>query len=269
MKLHVLIFSIAIAGSSSFMSTVHASPRDQNGTIEVGQGNLRLVYAVKEGKLTRYFNSRSMVSNVICTCKFSWFSYQFSFFFSLEHFDVFLLPQIVCEKDYDVGFWMKISNKWFLILFPLLYKFRCILVIKPHIYESHGPVVILWSCWPWFCLLRFLNYFSIIFFLPFSIKSKHPPFFTHWSKPYNLVVFIKLHIESFYKRSWKIWSNGPPSSTTQKEWDAALIDSTDKWWSPAKHDNRFFQIIIFGDQGIILFVTNWGRGWGWKRLRKC
>ncbi|KAJ8644238.1 hypothetical protein MRB53_005986 [Persea americana] len=52
-------------GSSSFMSTVHASPRDQNGTIEVGQGNLRLVYAVKEGKLTRYFNSRSMVKAFI------------------------------------------------------------------------------------------------------------------------------------------------------------------------------------------------------------
>lgn len=98
-------------------------------------------------------------------------------FFSLEHFDVFLLPQIVCEKDYDVGFWMKISNKWFLILFSLLYKFRCILVIKPHIYQSHGPVVILWSCWPWFCLLRFLNYFSIIFFLSLFNKKQASSFF--------------------------------------------------------------------------------------------
>ncbi|XXG47128.1 hypothetical protein AAC387_Pa02g1821 [Persea americana] len=52
-------------GASSFMSTFHASPGDQNGTIEVGQGNLRLVYAVKEGKLTRYFNSRSMVKAFI------------------------------------------------------------------------------------------------------------------------------------------------------------------------------------------------------------
>ncbi|RWR73136.1 alpha-mannosidase-like protein isoform X1 [Cinnamomum micranthum f. kanehirae] len=60
-----IVSSAERTGSSRSMSTIHTSPRDENGTIEVGQGNLRLVYSVKEGKLTHYFNSRSMVKSFI------------------------------------------------------------------------------------------------------------------------------------------------------------------------------------------------------------
>ena len=90
----MLLFSNKITGSSPSMSTVHTSPRDENGTIEVGQGNLRLVYAVKEGKLTHYFNSRSMVSYGICTCNvfMIFLSVFIVLFFFLEHFKSFIPP---------------------------------------------------------------------------------------------------------------------------------------------------------------------------------
>lgn len=43
------------------MSTVYTSQTKENSTIEVGQGNLKLVYAADEGKLAHYSNSRSSV----------------------------------------------------------------------------------------------------------------------------------------------------------------------------------------------------------------
>ncbi|KAI3983459.1 hypothetical protein MKX01_038879 [Papaver californicum] len=42
-------------------STVHGSQRNGYGTLEVGQGNLKLIYDVHQGKLTQYINRRSLV----------------------------------------------------------------------------------------------------------------------------------------------------------------------------------------------------------------
>ena len=49
------------AGSRSVISKWSLSERDSNNTIEVGQGNLKLLYTADEGKLTSYINSRNQV----------------------------------------------------------------------------------------------------------------------------------------------------------------------------------------------------------------
>ncbi|KAJ4960967.1 hypothetical protein NE237_020877 [Protea cynaroides] len=49
------------AGSSAIVSTLYTSGGSENGTIEVGQGNLKLIYSTDEGKLIQYINSRSLV----------------------------------------------------------------------------------------------------------------------------------------------------------------------------------------------------------------
>ncbi|XP_042519982.1 probable alpha-mannosidase At5g13980 isoform X1 [Macadamia integrifolia] len=49
------------AGSSAIASMSHTSAGSDKGTIEVGQGNLKLIYSTDEGKLTEYINSRSLV----------------------------------------------------------------------------------------------------------------------------------------------------------------------------------------------------------------
>ncbi|KAI3856688.1 hypothetical protein MKX03_026813 [Papaver bracteatum] len=48
-------------GASLSKSTVYGSKRNGNGTLEVGQGNLKLIYDVHQGKLTQYINRRSLV----------------------------------------------------------------------------------------------------------------------------------------------------------------------------------------------------------------
>ncbi|PIN24225.1 Glycosyl hydrolase, family 38 - alpha-mannosidase [Handroanthus impetiginosus] len=49
-------------GSRSVVSTVY-TPEESNGqTFEVGQGNLKLLYSVNDGKLTRYTNRRNSVT---------------------------------------------------------------------------------------------------------------------------------------------------------------------------------------------------------------
>ncbi|XP_050383972.1 alpha-mannosidase At3g26720-like [Argentina anserina] len=48
----------------STVSTVYTSKGNTNKTIEVGQGNLKLLYSANEGKLARYLNSRNMVTAV-------------------------------------------------------------------------------------------------------------------------------------------------------------------------------------------------------------
>lgn len=50
-------------GHSSTISTVYRSDGSVNDSIEVGQGNLKLLYSADEGKLTRYVNSRNLVSS--------------------------------------------------------------------------------------------------------------------------------------------------------------------------------------------------------------
>ncbi|KAK7290561.1 hypothetical protein RIF29_05069 [Crotalaria pallida] len=49
-------------GHSSTISTVHRSEGSANNSIEVGQGNLKLLYSADEGKLTHYVNSRNLVT---------------------------------------------------------------------------------------------------------------------------------------------------------------------------------------------------------------
>ncbi|KAL5717335.1 alpha-mannosidase [Ranunculus cassubicifolius] len=48
--------------SSSAISTSYTSQEGVNGTIQVGQGNLKLIYSVEEGKLTQYINNRTSVN---------------------------------------------------------------------------------------------------------------------------------------------------------------------------------------------------------------
>lgn len=62
-KPYVLFF--AWEGPSSTISTVHTYEGSKNNTIEVGQGNLKLLYSADEGKLTRYVNSRNLVSYAV------------------------------------------------------------------------------------------------------------------------------------------------------------------------------------------------------------
>ncbi|XP_010249229.1 PREDICTED: alpha-mannosidase At3g26720-like [Nelumbo nucifera] len=52
-------------GASSTRSTVYTTQGNEDGTIEVGQGNLRLIYSLKEGKLIQYVNTRSLVKTSI------------------------------------------------------------------------------------------------------------------------------------------------------------------------------------------------------------
>ncbi|KAF8400067.1 hypothetical protein HHK36_015942 [Tetracentron sinense] len=56
-----IVSSAKRAGVNSTRSTVYTSQRKENGTVEVGQGNLKLIYSEDEGKLTYYINSRSLV----------------------------------------------------------------------------------------------------------------------------------------------------------------------------------------------------------------
>ncbi|KAE8717122.1 Alpha-mannosidase [Hibiscus syriacus] len=49
-------------GPSSTNSTVHTYEASDNNTIEVGQGNLKLLYSADEGKLMRYVNTKNLVS---------------------------------------------------------------------------------------------------------------------------------------------------------------------------------------------------------------
>ncbi|KAK7311284.1 hypothetical protein RJT34_09318 [Clitoria ternatea] len=49
-------------GHSSTISKMHLSEGSTNKSIEVGQGNLKLIYSADEGKLTQYVNSRTLVA---------------------------------------------------------------------------------------------------------------------------------------------------------------------------------------------------------------
>ncbi|XVE67608.1 hypothetical protein DITRI_Ditri09bG0001600 [Diplodiscus trichospermus] len=49
-------------GPSSIISTVHTYEGSKTNTVEVGQGSLKLLYSADEGKLTRYVNSRNLVT---------------------------------------------------------------------------------------------------------------------------------------------------------------------------------------------------------------
>ncbi|KAF9604862.1 hypothetical protein IFM89_011144 [Coptis chinensis] len=53
--------SIAKGGASSIISRLHTTEGTKTGTIQIGQGDIKLIYAVDEGKLTHYINSRSSV----------------------------------------------------------------------------------------------------------------------------------------------------------------------------------------------------------------
>lgn len=56
-------------GPSSAVSSVYTSGGGTSDTIDIGQGSLKLTYSAKEGKLTRYVNSRSLVCYIL-RCKF-------------------------------------------------------------------------------------------------------------------------------------------------------------------------------------------------------
>jgi len=49
-------------GHISTISTEFKSEGSTNNSIEVGQGNLKLLYSADEGKLTQYVNNRNLVS---------------------------------------------------------------------------------------------------------------------------------------------------------------------------------------------------------------
>ena len=74
MKCYILWFIVLNVGASSTISTVLTSEGNQNSTIEVGQGSLKLLYSADEGKLTHYINSRSLVSSLLMLqCHGLWF----------------------------------------------------------------------------------------------------------------------------------------------------------------------------------------------------
>lgn len=57
-----IVSSSRKTGYRSIISKWPISDRDSNNTIEVGQGNLKLLYTADEGKLTSYINSRNQVT---------------------------------------------------------------------------------------------------------------------------------------------------------------------------------------------------------------
>lgn len=65
--MHILFVSVSIACASFARSTVYKSLGSRNGAIEVGKGNLKLIYSQDEGKLTCYINSKSLVCYVVDT----------------------------------------------------------------------------------------------------------------------------------------------------------------------------------------------------------
>ncbi|KAK3039160.1 hypothetical protein RJ639_028906 [Escallonia herrerae] len=56
------VSSVKPTDASSTMSRVYTSEGSIDRTVEVGQGNLKLLYSADEGKLTHYVNSRSLVT---------------------------------------------------------------------------------------------------------------------------------------------------------------------------------------------------------------
>ncbi|KAK2968814.1 hypothetical protein RJ640_028207 [Escallonia rubra] len=56
------VSSVKPTDASSTMSRVYTSEGSIDKTVEVGQGNLKLLYSADEGKLTHYVNSRSLVT---------------------------------------------------------------------------------------------------------------------------------------------------------------------------------------------------------------
>lgn len=54
-----------VAAVSSEMKSFYNSETAQNDKIEVGPGNVKLVYSGNEGKLIQYINSRSKVSYLV------------------------------------------------------------------------------------------------------------------------------------------------------------------------------------------------------------
>ncbi|KAA8530055.1 hypothetical protein F0562_004764 [Nyssa sinensis] len=57
-----IVSSAKQTGASSTISTVYTSKESTDNIVEVGQGNLKLLYSADEGKLTRYVNSRNLVT---------------------------------------------------------------------------------------------------------------------------------------------------------------------------------------------------------------
>ncbi|XP_018499032.2 probable alpha-mannosidase At5g13980 isoform X5 [Pyrus x bretschneideri] len=60
-----VISSATRKATTSEGPTVYRSEAGQNDTIEVGRGNLRLIYSGNDGQLTKYMNSRSLVKKRI------------------------------------------------------------------------------------------------------------------------------------------------------------------------------------------------------------
>ncbi|XP_006485097.1 probable alpha-mannosidase At5g13980 isoform X2 [Citrus sinensis] len=60
-----IISSAKQAASHSGMRTVYKSQIRQNDTIEVGPGNLKLLYSGKRAKLTQYINSKTLVNKLL------------------------------------------------------------------------------------------------------------------------------------------------------------------------------------------------------------
>ncbi|KAF5188202.1 Alpha-mannosidase [Thalictrum thalictroides] len=57
-----ILSNVKNSGSLTTLSTIYTSLGSENDSLEVGQGNLKLTYAVDKGKLIHYTNSRSLVS---------------------------------------------------------------------------------------------------------------------------------------------------------------------------------------------------------------
>lgn len=55
--------TLVAAAAKSGRQTIYKS--GQNTTIEVGPGNLKLIYTANDGKLARYINTRTSVCHLI------------------------------------------------------------------------------------------------------------------------------------------------------------------------------------------------------------
>lgn len=58
------LFTYAASSSSSIKSIPYTFSGSQTGVIEIGRGNLKLIYSGDDGKLTQYVNSKSSVCNL-------------------------------------------------------------------------------------------------------------------------------------------------------------------------------------------------------------
>lgn len=86
MRLYFLFVPFFTNAAATFATqTLYESKGSENGIIEVGPGNLKLIYSASEGKLTQYVNTKSLVCYWLAPSFFNLADCRFSYDKTKEH----------------------------------------------------------------------------------------------------------------------------------------------------------------------------------------